>query len=135
MKQFKIATGLFVLLIAFAATSCDDDEVTKTNTDLLTQHTWVIKSGTPADDALVKVAIEAGIEYSFKKDGTLITIDHRIDEPMTGKWEFNDDETKIISDKGTDHETTSDISKLDNANLEFISTSGERTITILFVKK
>lgn len=135
MKQFKIATGLFVLLIAFAATSCDDDEVTKTNTDLLTQHTWVIKSGTPADDALVKVAIEAGIEYSFKKDGTLITIDHRIDEPMTGKWEFNDDETKIISDKGTDHETTSDISKLNNANLEFISTSGERTITILFVKK
>lgn len=135
MKQFKIATGLFVLLIAFTATSCDDDEVTKTNTDLLTQHTWVIKSGTPADDALVMVAIEAGIEYSFKKDGTLITIDHRIDEPMTGKWEFNDDETKIISDKGTDHETTSDISKLDNANLEFISTSGERTITILFVKK
>lgn len=129
--------GLFALLITVAIVSCQDDEVTKSRTDLLTQHTWKIESGTPADHALVESAMDAAIEYSFKKDGTLTAIDSRVEEPIVGTWEFNSDETKIISDKGTDHETTSDISILDNTHLEFKSLSDTHTqiITILFRKK
>lgn len=136
MKKLKIAMGLSALLLTLTIVSCKDDEVTKSRTDLLTQHTWKIKSGTPADHALVESALEAGIEYSFKKDGTVTIIDLRSDEPIAGTWEFNDDETKIISDKGTDYETTSDISILDDSNLEFKSSGGGgQAITILFGKK
>lgn len=134
MKQLKIAMGLFALLITLTIVGCEDDDA-KSRTDLLTQHTWKIKSGTPADHAFVISAMSAGVEYSFKKDGTLTTIDSRIDEPIIGTWEFNSDETKIIADKGTDYETTSDISILDDSSLEFKSTSGSQTITILFGKK
>ena len=135
MKQAKIATILFILIVASVSYRCNEDAVTKTKSDLLTQHTWIIISGTPPEHAIVKVAIEAGIEYSFKADGTFIAIDHRFDEPATGVWEFNDDQTKLITDKGTDYETTSDISKLDDSNLEFTSISGGQTVTILFKPK
>ena len=135
MRKSKIAMGLFALLIAFIIVSCKDDEVTKSRTDLLTQHTWKVKSGTPAEHAIVKSALAAGIEYSFKKDGTVTIIDVRIDKPITGTWEFNSDETKIIADKETDYSTTSKISALDDSNLEFESLDSKQSVTILFGKK
>jgi hypothetical protein len=137
MRQSKILMGLFALLIAFSIVSCKDDEATKSRTDLLTQHSWKVKSGTPADHVIVKIAIEAGIEYTFRKDGTLTAIDHRVDEPINGRWRFNSDETEIITSDvdGTGSEQTSVISLLDDANLEFENSSGTQIVTVLFVKK
>jgi hypothetical protein len=137
MRQSKIVLGLFALLIAFIIVSCKDDEVTKSRTDLLTQHTWKVKSGTPADHAMVKLALETGMEYTFKKDGTLTAIDLRINEPIIGKWRFNSDETKLITGDvdGTGGEATFVISVLDDFNLEFESLSGTQIVTVLFVKK
>lgn len=135
MKQVKSAMGLFALLITLTIISCKDDEGTKSRVDLLTQHQWKISSGTPPDHALVKAAVDLGVEYSFRKDGTYTSNDVISDEPSNGVWEFNSDETKIITDKGEVHEGTTDISILNESNLEFTSTNASQTLTFLFVKK
>ncbi|HEY5826496.1 MAG TPA: hypothetical protein VIT44_19130 [Cyclobacteriaceae bacterium] len=131
---------LFVSIAALLSlSSCkdDDDPSTKSKTDLLTQNTWKYKGVLPANDLNAQFLgiLYKDSEYTFKKDKTYSSILFTI--PITGKWEFAEDETQLILDKGEQEELTFKVKTLDDSNLELTSIDSNQTtaITLQFVKK
>lgn len=135
MKKIKSLLVLFILGSLFLFSSCSkDDDPTLTKTQLLTQNTWKYSSGTSTDPtAQSLLALLTGSEYIFKSDKTYTSIFFTLS--TNGKWEFSTDETKLILDKGTTEETSSDIVKLDGTTLELKTVDGSIVTTLTYVKK
>lgn len=105
-----------LILISFAA-ACTPEEV-KTNTELLTEAQWVfenIESTTlSADDLAFYAAILGDTQVKYNTDGTydVSFVDNAFD-PYSGTWAFQDEETKILQDAGTDDEGVITVVSLD----------------------
>lgn len=142
MKQLKFISGFFALVIAFTVSSCsDDDEVTKSKADLLTQHGWKLSSGTSSNANLqneIDLVVAFQYYYIFNKDKSYTTGIPLSSDVETGKWEFSTDETKLILDKGTSDEVTLTIGKLDDSSLELTGNDPDysnASYTLKFVKR
>jgi len=135
MKNIKLLTSLLLLVSIFLISSCkDDDDPVLTKTQLLTQNTWKYSSGTSSDAfAQSLLAILTGQEYTFKSDKTYSGI--LLGFPTSGTWDFSADESKLILEKGTSDETSSEIVKLDASNLELKTVDGGVTTTLKYAKK
>jgi hypothetical protein len=135
MKKIKLLSALFLLGSVLLISSCKkDDDPALTKTQLLTQNTWKYSSGTSSDPlGQLVLAFYSGAEYTYKTDKTYSYL--IFTQPLSGKWEFSTDETKLITDKGTTEELTYDILKLDTSALEVKYTDSGITFTLKFVKK
>jgi len=139
MKIFSRSILFVSIMALLALSSCkdDDDAATKSKTDLLVQNTWKYKAILPANDlgAQILSLFYKDSEYSFKTDktysGTLITL------PVTGKWEFAENETQLILDKGDQDEMKFKIKTLNDSNLELTIVNPDYTteITVQYIKK
>ncbi len=118
VQRFITATGFFIIILA--ATACKDSSpVTpaKSKTDLLTQTSWQIQkvydiSSSPGQ----KIDITSQMPYvyeTFNKDGTVYT------SVMNGTWEFINQETQILLNKGTSSQLTLDILELTETVFHF----------------
>ncbi len=115
----KILIIVGILIIPFAISSCsDDDGVALTKTQLLTSSPWkfsTVSTGDATVDALFQLLF-TGFTITFNTDGTtVVTFPSEPNED--GTWEFTAEETKLLLDKGTIDEQTSDIVTLTAATL------------------
>ncbi|MEQ8301893.1 MAG: hypothetical protein RIB47_00785 [Cyclobacteriaceae bacterium] len=132
MKYLKFLVAIFMIANLALISSCsDEDDPTsaKTNTELLTQHTWKYSTGS-SDNPLgaILLALFEGSEYSFKADKTYTGV--LLGVPLSGDWSFNTSETALTID---DDEYT--ITQLDESNLKISQTDGGFTSTLEYVKK
>ena len=121
MQKFgnKILIMVGIIVIPFAISSCsDDDGIALTKTQLLTSSAWkfsTVSTGDATVDALFQLLF-TGFTITFNTDGTtVVTFPGEPNE--NGTWEFTAEETKVILDKGTIDEQTSDIITLNAATL------------------
>jgi uncharacterized lipoprotein YehR (DUF1307 family) len=87
-------------LIVFSIASCSKkDDVTTSRTDLITGKTWVISSVSMAgmNYTPAEILTEEGAEFQMvlNVDGTVTFTDNMGMNPMTGKWEFQLNETQF----------------------------------------
>jgi uncharacterized lipoprotein YehR (DUF1307 family) len=115
-----IAIGLIVLSIA----SCTKDEVTTSKTNLIAGKTWVISSVNMMgmDFTAAEIISQEGAEFQMvlNVDGTVKYMDNMGMNPMTGKWEFQQNETqfKVSGIDGTNSDLNT-ITQLTATDLEF----------------
>jgi hypothetical protein len=141
MKTYSrsiLYVSIFALL-ALASCKKDDDPAPKSKTELLTANTWKFSSVTTSDADIQTflTAFLTGSEITYKKDFTYTSTTLLSTDVTTGKWEFADNETAILLDKGTSDEDKQTILKLDGSNLElkFDDSSLSVEATVKFVKK
>ena len=96
MKHLKLIIAATFILASFIASSCSNtDEVA-----LITDKTWVIESVNMAgmDMTSAEILAEEGAEYqmTLKADGTLMFADNFGMNPIAGKWEFQEKNTKFV---------------------------------------
>ncbi len=104
MKQSRIVLGLFALVIAFSISSCKDDDVTPSKTEILTSKSaWKITGSTSngVDDFSTWSDCNKDDLLKFSKDGKLTVdegstkCDQDDDQTVTGTWVFQEGETKL----------------------------------------
>jgi len=111
-------------LIVFSIASCNKDEVVTSKTELITGKTWVLKSVNMAgmDFTEAEILTEEGAEYQMvlNINGTVTYTDNMGMNPMTGKWEFQQNETqfKVSGIDGTNSDLNT-ITQLSATDLEF----------------
>jgi hypothetical protein len=126
MKNLKfyfvsiITFGLFLFSIA----SCKKDDTAPTKTELITGKTWVIVSVNMSgmDYTADEILAEEGAEYQMviKVDSTVTYTDNKGLNPMSGKWQFQENETqfKVYGIDGTNSDINT-IIQLTATDLEF----------------
>ncbi len=125
-------------LIALSSCSKDDDPTpTKSKTDLLVQNTWKYKAMLPQNDFAAQLysILYKDSEYTFKADKTYSSVFFTLTVP--GKWEFAENDTQLILDKGEQSETKFKVKTLDDSTLELTVIDPDLTseITVQYVKK
>lgn len=116
--------------------SCKKDDLIKTRTQLLTQHTWKFTSAISSDTAVpMLLANQKGSELTFRIDMTYFTNPITGASSTFGTWEFSTDEKELFTNKGTSLERVSEISKLDESSLELKETKGSVVTTFIYEKK
>ena len=146
MKNLLSYSVLAVLIIVTAMTGCkkDDNGNGAEKTALLTAHIWKYYNftTTSTDPHVQQAAAEIADEYTgasinLNSDGTYTYSQHGATD--SGTWELNADETKLITDKGTDDETehsiitlTSDV--FENTWTEDFNFLGLVEVTLRWVK-
>jgi uncharacterized lipoprotein YehR (DUF1307 family) len=126
-----IAIGLLVFSIA----SCTKDEVTTSKTNLITGKTWVISSVNMMgmDFTAAEIIAQEGAEFQMvlNVDGTVKYMDNMGMNPMSGKWEFQQNETqfKVSGIDGTNSDLNT-ITQLSATDLEFWHMDGTDKMTM-----
>jgi len=135
MNKLRLLTILFATLFLTTLASCSkDDDAEPSKTTLLTSKTWV------ANQVLVDSINRTNefdfdiqsIKYTFEERGVyLYTYNGSV---SNGTWEFTDNETKILFDKGTSYEASSDLVKLSSTSLTLSSkvTNPANGITFIY---
>lgn len=135
--NFSPVNRVFAVLMLSAVAILSSCGITvESRTELLTDGPWSFQSYTnpDAEPALVAfaVAIFTGAEADFSENGsyTITLADSSFDQ-TTGTWEFSDDATMFIQDKGTDDEITADIIDLTKETFSFSysDSTGLNTLT------
>ena len=108
MKKLSLFSSLFTLLLLVSITACkkeDDKEPSKT--DLITAHSWqgeqVLVLGTDAASNPFFSSLLPDITtmtLTFNRNGTYSAsyVDNGQTIPISGNWEFRDNETSIFFD-------------------------------------
>lgn len=135
MKKIKLLSTLLLLASVLLISSCKkDDDPVLTKTQLLTQNTWKYSSGTSSDPAIQAILVlYNGQEYVFKIDKTFTGILGGF--PVSGVWEFSENETHLILNKGTTDEVDFEITTLDATILELKIVDTGVIITLKYTKK
>lgn len=136
MKKIKSLLAFFILgsILLFSSCSKDDDDPAITKTQLLTQNTWKYSSGTSSDPAIqVFLVLYTGQEYTFKIDKTFTGTLGGF--PVSGVWEFSENEANLLLDKGTSDEAEFEIAKLDATNLELKAVDAGIVTILKYTKK
>jgi hypothetical protein len=108
----------------FSIASCKKDSTTLTKTQLITGKTWVIQSVNMAgmDYTSEEIITNEGAEYQMvlKVDSTITFTDNKGLNPMTGKWQFQQNETqyKVYGIDGTNSDINT-ITQLTSTDLIF----------------
>jgi uncharacterized lipoprotein YehR (DUF1307 family) len=129
IKDMKIVKSNFVRIIAlglilFSIASCTKDEELSTKTELITGKTWVIESVNMAGMNFTseEILTEEGAEFQMllNVDGTVTYTDNKGLNPMSGKWQFQENETqfKIYGIDGTNSDINT-ITQLTSSDLVF----------------
>ncbi len=135
--NFSHVSRVSAVLMLFAVAILSSCGITvESRTELLTEGSWTFQSYTnpDADAAIVAfaTAIFTGAEADFSDNGTYtITLADTAFDVTTGTWEFSDDATMFIQDKGTDDESTSDIIDLtkETFSYSYSDSTGLNTLT------
>jgi hypothetical protein len=128
MKKLVI---LFLAVAAFAA--CSKEEGIAPNAEkALTRQAWkgdqVMINGQTDTSGFFDIK---DMQITFEDGGTYKTKDGS--NESTGKWELNDDETKLIMDKGTADEETWDLIDCNKKKLTMKTTEQGNTIQFSFL--
>ncbi|MBJ6118517.1 hypothetical protein JAO76_09965 [Pontibacter sp. BT310] len=121
MKKLKFLSYLFAALLMVTTVSCDDDDddSVPNNTSLLTASEWtgdkVYFQGMDVTNNPLSPIDVKNVKITFMSDGTYSGQIEGISQ--SGTWEFNQTETQIIMDKGTDDELIVDVKKLTSTEL------------------
>ena len=111
-------SGFLCTTFLFSCSSSDEDPAPLTKMDIITASPWItdeIIAPDPLSQALFE-ALFAEYSMSFKTDGTyLVSIAGITGDD--GEWEFNQDETRILFDQGTNDESEFKILLLENGKL------------------
>ena len=126
MKNLKIYSIriLAVVLILFLIASCKKDDAAPTKKELITGKTWVIQSVNMAgkDYTAQEILTNEGAEFQMvlKVDSTITYSDDKGLNPMTGKWQFQENETqfKVYGIDATNSDLNT-ITQLTTVDLEF----------------
>lgn len=136
MPKIKILLFFFLLGYLLLISSCKKDDLIKTRTQLLTQHTWKFTSAISSDTAVpMLLANQKGSELTFRIDMTYFTNPITGASSTFGTWEFSTDEKELFTNKGTPLERVSEISKLDESSLELKETKSSVVTTFIYEKK
>lgn len=135
--NFSPVNRVFAVLMLSAVAILSSCGITvESRTELLTEGSWTFESFTNPDADAIEVAfitaIFTGAEADFSDNGTyVITLADSLFDATTGTWEFNEDATMFIQDKGTDDEITSDIIDLTKETFSFSysDSTGLNTLT------
>lgn len=135
--NFSSVNRVSAVLMLFAVAILSSCGITlESRTELLTAGPWTFQSFTNPDAEATQVAfiraIFTGAEANFSEDGTYtITLADSLFDVTTGTWEFSEDATMFIQDKGTGEENTSDIIELTKETFSFAysDTTGLNTLT------
>ena len=82
-----------VLLLGLLSCSKDKDDA-KTNSQLLTAHTWVYNKGASSNPLDLSNDV-----ITFKTDGTFSRIDY-MGQPQSGTWQLVNNETQLSTTEG-----------------------------------
>jgi hypothetical protein len=120
MKIIKISLLLLILSVGI---SCDsDDEVGVTKTQYLTVFPWVI-GAVDSGDATMDTEFYAYLSnatFTFKAEGTFsFVFEDTPADTGKGNWEFNDGETALFLNIGTQDEDEWKIISIDQNNFVF----------------
>lgn len=127
----KYAALLVVLLVYISIISgCkkDDEPNQPTRTDILTGREWKFQEIWAFNQNLTNLGITdyfgelANSNFKFNRDGSYTATNRTTNDEVTGKWEFNSDETQLILNKGTSNENTLGIVTLTDKNLDLRQT-------------
>lgn len=116
---------LFVMLIVGLATACSKDKIESKTDDI--SRKWKVSEAKTNDGDDLKDLFD-GVVLEYKKDGTY-SKSGGMATAETGKWEFNEDGSKLIEDKGTNDEDVADIVELSSSKLKLKTSEG--TITFI----
>jgi hypothetical protein len=120
----NFASIIAITLILFSFASCNKDEELSNKTELITGKTWVIESVSMAgmNYSAEEILAEEGAEYQMvlNVDSTVILTDNKGLNPMSGKWQFQENETqfKISGIDGTNSDINT-ITQLTASDLVF----------------
>lgn len=117
----------------FSITGCKKDDKDPDITTLLTKHVWKIwELSTTSTDPDIQLAVTykssqmTNAELQFRMDGYYFIVIHQ--QSDMGTWELNANETAIIVDKGTIHETEWEILQLTKSQLELKEYVDDKTL-------
>lgn len=117
MKKLQFLRLLFAALLMVTMVSCDnedDDNATPNNQSLLTAGVWngdkIYYQGIDVTEDFAAIIDVKDTSIKFTKDGTYTITSDGSEEK--GTWEFANNETQILMDKGTDDEMLVDVNKL-----------------------
>lgn len=138
LKRLAIPALLALLSMTFLMTSCskdDDDDDSKTATELLTANTWnATKFEMSMAGMTMDMMQEPGAKFNitFKTDGTYSVVESIFGEEEStdsGTWEFIEDETAILFDKGTEDEMELTVNSLSSSMVKVSGTMTEDGMT------
>lgn len=137
MKKIRFY-ALILSLSLMAIWSCSKkSDPAPSNTQLLTQNTWILSSFTSTDATTQSASvILIGTQWLFKTDKTFtitVTISG-ISGSSGGTWSFSSDEKMISITSGTSSGSLT-IVTLNSTNLDLSEVAGTITNTYKFVKK
>lgn len=146
MKKIQFLTYLFAALFTITMVSCSDDDDDKDDTitpgkeALLIADTWfgskVYYQGADFTEQAKTYLDITTVSIEFSESGTY-TGNISGDDSETGTWEFTNNDTQIIMDKGTPDELIVDVNRLSTTELwvegDFLGTNGEETLELRFV--
>lgn len=138
--NFSHVSRVSAVLMLFAVAILSSCAITvESRTELLTEGSWTFQSFTNPDADALEVAfvtaIFTGAEADFSENGTYtIMFADSIFDATTGTWEFNEDATEFIQDKGTDDEITSDIIDLTKETFSFSYSDSTGLSTLTWIQ-
>jgi hypothetical protein len=126
MAKVKYSALLILFLATLFVAGCkkDDEPEAPSKTDLLTAKAWKLNtiSAPPLPDNDPRVmSVIGGLSNSnvkFENNGTYTATNRNTNAVETGTWEFNADQTQIITDKGQSDSFTFTIVNLTANNLD-----------------
>jgi hypothetical protein len=122
-----------VCILAFSGCK-KDDEKPITKTDILSAKAWKFQDLSAFGQNVTALGVAgylggiANSDFKFNKDGTYTATNRTSSASTQGKWEFGNNETQLILDKGTANETPYDIITLSNTNLDLRVSIAKNTI-------
>src|SRR4051812_2197002 len=134
MKKINALTSALLALTLLVTVSCSkDDDATPDKMALATAHKWKFSTVENAGPlAAVLNELYKGSTYTFKSDGTYSAELGDAFPGLTdsGTWEFAENESKFILDKGTADATTYTIVTLNDGTFSL----KDDTLTYKYVK-
>jgi hypothetical protein len=115
--------------VAFASCKKEETPAPPTKKEMLTK-TWKIQSLT-ANGQQMPDSFFVNSRLTFKADGTYTETDGS--DTDTGTWEFTDNDTKILMDKGTSDEQSADILELSSSKLRMKETEDTDTYEMTLI--
>ncbi|NDK55946.1 hypothetical protein [Pontibacter fetidus] len=118
MKKLQFLSYLFAALLMFTTVSCDDDDdndnVNPDKEALLLADVWtgskIYLGGQDVTEDYKDIFDVTTVSVKFYEDGTYtFDMDGTAED---GTWEFANNQTQVLLDKGTDDEELVDINKL-----------------------
>lgn len=121
MKKLQFLSYLFAALLMVTLVSCDDDDddATPDKEALLTAGVWtgskIYYNGVDMTEDFSSFLDVESTTIRFFNDGTYtVDVDGNAED---GTWEYTNNQTQILMDKGTDDELVADVNKLTSTEL------------------